>query len=90
MSCHHILPVVLPSYADREQVMEQLRADGIQTTIHYPPVHALSLYQDRFPDVHLPLTEEFASRELTLPLHPRDGRGRRRARRTVAGQSLAR
>ena len=71
MSCHHILPVVLPSYADREQVMEQLRADGIQTTIHYPPVHALSLYQDRFPDVHLPLTEEFASRELTLPLHPK-------------------
>lgn len=71
LSCHHILPVILPTHADRQHVIQQLRADEIQTTIHYPPVHMLSLYRDRFPDVHLPRTEEFAARELTLPLHPK-------------------
>jgi dTDP-4-amino-4,6-dideoxygalactose transaminase len=71
MSCHHILPVVLPGDANREQVIERLRGEGIQTTIHYPPVHSLSLYRERCPGVHLPLTEEFAARELTLPLHPK-------------------
>jgi len=71
LSCHHILPVVLPVHAGRERVMEDLRAAEIQTTFHYPPVHLLSLYRERFPGIHLPQTEEFAARELTLPLHPK-------------------
>jgi dTDP-4-amino-4,6-dideoxygalactose transaminase len=30
----------------------------------------MTLYRERFPDIHLPLTEDFAQRELTVPLHP--------------------
>lgn len=71
VSCHHILPVVLPSGVDRDRVIGELRDNEIQTTIHYPPVHTLSLYQDRFLPVHLAVTEEFGARELTLPLHPK-------------------
>jgi dTDP-4-amino-4,6-dideoxygalactose transaminase len=70
-STHHILPVVLPRDADRQVVVDKLRDDAIQTTNHYPPIHWFSLYRDKFPAVRLPLTEEFALRELTLPLHPR-------------------
>lgn len=70
-SSHHILPVLLPEDADREAVMEALRADGIQTSVHYAPVHHFTLYRERCPGVALPLTEEFARRELTLPLHPK-------------------
>ena len=70
-SAHHILPALLPKGADRQRIMARLREAGIQTTIHYPPVHLLSLYRDRFPSTDLPLTEEFARRELTLPLHPK-------------------
>jgi dTDP-4-amino-4,6-dideoxygalactose transaminase len=70
-STYHILPALLPRNVDRQHVVEKLRDGGIQTTNHYPPTHWFSWYQDRFPSVHLPQTEEFAMRELTLPLHPK-------------------
>jgi len=70
-SSHHILPILLPDGVNRQQVMDRLREAAIQTTVHYPPVHWLSLYRNGFPSVHLPRTEEFAVREMTLPLHPK-------------------
>ena len=66
----HLMPVLLPSGANREKIMMQLRSTGIQSSIHYPPVHHFSYYQKRFPTVILPRTEEFSKRELSLPLHP--------------------
>ena len=68
---HHILPVILPEGADRRHISERLRAAGVQTTVHYPPVHRFTWYRSRFPSTRLPVTEEFADRELTLPLHPK-------------------
>jgi dTDP-4-amino-4,6-dideoxygalactose transaminase len=65
------MPVVLPPDADRDAIIAALRSAGIQTTIHYPPVHLLSYYRTRHPEVSLPLTEEYCLRELTLPMHPR-------------------
>lgn len=70
-SAHHLMPVVLPPAFDRQAVIDGLRKDGVQTTVHYPPVHRLRFYNDICPDCTLPRTEEFARRELTLPLHPR-------------------
>jgi dTDP-4-amino-4,6-dideoxygalactose transaminase len=70
-STHHIFPVLLPESADRAQVIAALRQEGIQTSLHYPPIHSLSWYRHRDPGVHLPVTEMFSSRELTLPLHPK-------------------
>ena len=70
-SSHHIMPIVLPHGADRQSVMARLRGHEIQTTIHYPPAHQLSLYRSLYPSIELKETEEFARRELTLPLHPR-------------------
>ena len=70
ISTHHIMPVLLPDAEKRDAVIEQLRDGGVQTTVHYPPVHRLSLYYERYKQAILPQTEEFARRELTLPLHP--------------------
>lgn len=70
VSADHIFPVVLPPEADRSELITAMSAAGVQTTVHYPPVHELSYYRRRWPDLRLPLTEEFARRELTLPLHP--------------------
>jgi dTDP-4-amino-4,6-dideoxygalactose transaminase len=70
-SSHHILPVVLPKGANRPLVADRMREAGIQTSMHYPPIHLFSWYQSRFPAVCLPETEEFCRRELTLPLHPK-------------------
>jgi dTDP-4-amino-4,6-dideoxygalactose transaminase len=69
-SAHHIMPVLLPKGVSRAAVAATLRDGGVQTTMHYPPVHHLSFYRDRFPDARLPVTEEFSEREITLPLHP--------------------
>jgi dTDP-4-amino-4,6-dideoxygalactose transaminase len=51
--------------------MEQLKSHGIQTSIHYPPIHLFSAYQDfRKRDGSLSKTEDIAAREVTLPLYP--------------------
>jgi dTDP-4-amino-4,6-dideoxygalactose transaminase len=70
-STHHLLPIVLPPATNRQRIIDRLRKRGIQTTVHYPPVHRLTFYRDLYPDTALPRTEDFARRELTLPLHPR-------------------
>lgn len=69
---HHIRPILLPVGTDRQQFMEQMKAQGIQTSVHYPPAHRFSYYaaaDDAQP--HLPLTEAVGRREVTLPLYPR-------------------
>ena len=52
--------------------MEQMKAQGIQTSIHYPPVHQFQAYSGIGQPVKdaLRVTEEVASREVTLPLYP--------------------
>jgi dTDP-4-amino-4,6-dideoxygalactose transaminase len=70
-SAHHLMPVVLPRGIGRQSVIDGLRNDGVQTTIHYPPVHRMTFYREICPGFVLPRTDEFARRELTLPLHPR-------------------
>jgi len=70
-SAHHLMPAVLPTAIGRQEVIDRLRDRGIQTTVHYPPLHRLTFYRELYPDCCLPRTEEFSQRELTLPLHPR-------------------
>ncbi|MCL4489663.1 MAG: DegT/DnrJ/EryC1/StrS family aminotransferase [Chloroflexi bacterium] len=67
---YHIFPMLLPDQVDRERFMDQMRVEGIQTSIHYPPIHKFSYYQQRYPSISLPLTEAAAHREVTLPLYP--------------------
>jgi len=69
-SAYHIMPVILPADVDRQQVVDRLRDAGIQTTVHYPPVHTLTYYRTNYPSISLPKSEAFAERELTIPLHP--------------------
>ena len=69
-TCAHLMPIVLPETVNRQSVMDFLRADGIQSSIHYPASHQFSYYKKTYPGVDLPVTEAFCSRQLTLPLHP--------------------
>jgi dTDP-4-amino-4,6-dideoxygalactose transaminase len=70
-SSHHIFPILLPADVDRQRFMGTMRAKGIQTSIHYPPIHHFSYYRRRYPGISLPITEALAAREVTLPLYPR-------------------
>lgn len=71
-SSHHIFPVVLAPGVDTNQFRTDLREQGIQTSMHYPPVHLFSHYQEKFGYTRglLPVTEEISEREVTLPLYP--------------------
>ena len=53
--------------------MRAMRQQGIQTSIHYPPIHCFSYYRERYPGISLPFTEAVAAREVTLPLFPQMG-----------------
>ena len=68
----HIMSVLLPADADRAAVMAGMRDAGIQTSIHYRPVHAMTAFAGQA--ASLPRTEALAGRELTLPLFPTMGR----------------
>ncbi len=67
---YHIFPILLPEGHNRLSFMETLRRAGVQTSIHYPPIHQFSYYLGRYPGVVLPQTEHAAAREVTLPLYP--------------------
>ena len=60
----HIFTVVVDG--DRDQVRETMARRGVQTSLHYPPVHRFSIYADGAPDPAL--TDAYGARALTLPL----------------------
>jgi dTDP-4-amino-4,6-dideoxygalactose transaminase len=70
-SACHILPILLSNGEDRQDFMAFLKGRGIQTSIHYPPIHRFSYYRQLWGDEvehQLPHTEAVAGREVTLPL----------------------
>jgi dTDP-4-amino-4,6-dideoxygalactose transaminase len=72
ISAAHLLPALLPEGTDRIAFMEHMKAQGIQTSIHYPPIHTFTAYQgDRKSfNESLSVTDKVAGREVTLPLYP--------------------
>jgi dTDP-4-amino-4,6-dideoxygalactose transaminase len=67
LSSCHILPLVTPDPEAREDVRAAAAAAGVQTSVHYQPVHGFKVFQPQEP---LPITEDYARREVTLPLYP--------------------
>jgi dTDP-4-amino-4,6-dideoxygalactose transaminase len=69
----HLFPLVLPPGTDRALFMAALAEKGVQTSIHYPPIHRFSHYRGLWPpdfDHGLPQTEAVTPRLVTLPLFP--------------------
>lgn len=64
-SSHHLFTIVLPDDHDRDAFRRELAGRGIQTSVHYPPVHRFTMYAGRH---RLPNTEDYAARTVTLPL----------------------
>jgi len=67
---YHLFPILLPEGSQRKAFIDCLRGLGIQTSIHYPPVHLFTYYRSRYGENSLPETESIAAREVTLPLYP--------------------
>lgn len=66
----HLMTVLLPRGLDRRCLMGEMRAAGVQTSIHYPMFHRFSWHKHFLGDISLPCTEDWCTRTLTLPLHP--------------------
>jgi dTDP-4-amino-4,6-dideoxygalactose transaminase len=71
LSAHHIFPILLENN-NREEFMDRLKAKGIQTSIHYKPIHLFSYYKKMVNSklITLPKTEYVSDHEVTIPLHP--------------------
>jgi dTDP-4-amino-4,6-dideoxygalactose transaminase len=69
-SAHHLFTIVLDEGADRDAFRAALADRGVQTSVHYPPVHGFSIHAAAARGAELPLTDAYAARAVTLPLFP--------------------
>jgi dTDP-4-amino-4,6-dideoxygalactose transaminase len=67
-SAHHLAVIVLPGRRPREEFCAALAERGIQTSVHYPPIHRFSAYREVGNRRALPRTDDVADRIVTLPL----------------------
>ena len=68
----HVFVVLARTSDERNRLNEFLRSHDVQTSRHYPPSHLFSIYRaERQASGSLERTESFASRVITLPLHPK-------------------
>jgi dTDP-4-amino-4,6-dideoxygalactose transaminase len=68
----HLAVLVVDRRADRDPLRDALGAAGIQTSLHYPPVHLFDHYRAAYGHApgDLPVAEDLAQRIITLPLYP--------------------
>jgi dTDP-4-amino-4,6-dideoxygalactose transaminase len=52
---------------NRKEFRKKLRDAGIETGIHYKPVHMMTMYKN---NVKLPVTEQVSQEIVTIPTHP--------------------
>ena len=71
-SSYHIFPILLSEDVPRGGFIERLKEEGIQTSVHYPPIHLFTYYRKifGFKEGMLPKTEFVGECEVTVPLHP--------------------
>lgn len=68
---YQLYTVTLDRSLDRQPVIEGLDDRGIASKIYWDPLHEYPQFEGaHIPDGGLPVTEEIASRVLSLPIHP--------------------
>jgi dTDP-4-amino-4,6-dideoxygalactose transaminase len=67
-SSHLLFTVALDEEIDRDQFRVLLAERGVQTSVHFRPLHRLTLYSR--PDLRLPHTESYGRRCVSLPIFP--------------------
>lgn len=64
---NYIFPITIEDPEQRDAVRNELHDHGIQTSVHYPPIHKFSVYKEEYRE--LPKTDLFATSTLTLPMY---------------------
>ena len=68
-SAGHLMVVIAPTAEARDRAVNRLRIAGVQTSLHYPCIADFEAFAKGRPDP-LPITRQFVSRAITLPLYP--------------------
>lgn len=66
---NYVFPIVIKD-ANRDQrddLRNHIHEQGVQTSVHYPPVHRFSSFKDFYVD--LPTTDQYVESTLTLPMY---------------------
>ena len=65
---YHLFPILLPISIDRDELIKFLSGQGIQTSIHYKPIHKLKFYENR--NLKLKNLDNISNNILSLPIYP--------------------
>jgi dTDP-4-amino-4,6-dideoxygalactose transaminase len=68
-SAWHLFVLLLDPGVDRAAFRARMRERGVQTSIHYPPLHLTRAFRPASA-TNLPRTEDYAARTVTIPLFP--------------------
>jgi dTDP-4-amino-4,6-dideoxygalactose transaminase len=66
LASHCMFTAVLEDGIDRDSFRAHLAQRGVQTSLHFPPLHQTGLHCG--PDLSLPVTEAYARRSVSLPI----------------------
>ena len=53
---------------NRKEFMKKMKDEGIETGIHYKPIHKMSMYKNS--KIELPITEKIGKNVVSIPTHP--------------------
>lgn len=68
---HHIFYILVQDETTRDNLIKYMKSEGVQATFHYIPLHLSKMGQQLGSKLgDLPITEEYASRLLRLPMFP--------------------
>jgi dTDP-4-amino-4,6-dideoxygalactose transaminase len=70
VSSNHIMPILLPENVDRDNIINYLKENRIQSSIHYPAFWTFNAYKKKFLSSSCPISSNICKKELTLPLYP--------------------
>jgi perosamine synthetase len=66
-SADWLMSLLLPAGTDRERVMAEMQATGVETRPVFFPAHHMPMYRQ---DAHFPIAEDIAARGISLPSFP--------------------
>ncbi len=66
---YHLFVILLPKNVDRKKLINFLFKNGIETSVHYKPIHEFNLYKKR--KIKLGKLDQISKNILSLPIYPK-------------------
>ncbi len=67
---HHLFPILVPEYIQRNDLINYLKSKSISTSVHFIPVHQHSYYKTQFNHKDFPVANQRFEQVISLPNYP--------------------